>query len=139
MFWRLFRRKVNDTIGLFNGHFVEAKAFYAMQFDAVSCVSFVGDIDASKAFALINDSLKNEIASTYQHSYYDHNEQKMFFNNTLFVLTDQRMIELGSNWCQVLHTQQQHGWANELIKSLAAYRIVNNEPVIGFARQPAVN
>jgi virulence-associated protein VapD len=126
-------------LGLFNGHFLEAKAFYAQEFDAVSCVSFIGDIDTSKAFTLINDMLQSEIVTMYQHSYYDHNEQCMFFNNTLFVLTNQRMIELGNNWCQVLHTQHQFSWANDLIKSLSAFRIVNNEPVIGFARRTAAN
>lgn len=139
MFWRLFTRKIRDTLGLFNGHFLEAKALYALEFDAVSSVSFIGDIDTSKAFTLINETLRNEIVSTHQHSFYDHNEGRMFFNNTVFVLTNQRMIELGNNWCQVLHTQSQHGWANDLIKSLSAYRIVNNEPVIGFARHTAAN
>ncbi|RZK01881.1 MAG: hypothetical protein EOO46_18945 [Flavobacterium sp.] len=138
MFRRLFRRKINDTIGLFNGHFLEAKAFYAMEFDAVSCVSFIGDIDTGKAFELISESLQTDIVATYQHSYFDHNEQKLFFNNTLFVLTNQRMIELGNNWCQ-LHAQHQYGWAAELVKRLSAYRIVNDEPVIGFARQAATN
>jgi hypothetical protein len=137
MFWRLFRRKINDTLGLFNGHFLEAKAFYALEFDAVGSVSFIGDIDTGKAFVLINELLQDEIVATYQHSYFDHNEQRMFFNNTLFVLTNRRMIELGNNWCQLLHTQHQYGWANDLIKRLSAYRIVNNEPVIGFARQAA--
>jgi hypothetical protein len=135
MFRRLFGRRIRDTIGLFNGHFVEAKAFYALEFDAVCCVSFIGEIDASKAFAHIGETLKSEIISTYQHSYFDHKEQQMFFNNTIYVLTHQRVIELGANWCQILHTQDQYGWANDIIKSLSAFRLVSNEPVIGFARQ----
>src|ERR1051325_8966968 len=135
MFQRLFRRKIRDTLGLFNGHFVEAKAFYALKFDAVSCISFIGEIDTSKAFAWVNENMKAEVLSTYQHSYFDHNEQKMFFNNTIFVLTNQRIIELGNNYCQVLHTQHQYGWANEVIKSLSPFRIINNEPAIGFAWQ----
>lgn len=135
MFRRLFRRKVRNTIGLFNGHFLEAKALYALEFNAVCCVSFIGDIDSSKAFAQITEMLRNEIVSTYQHSYFDHHVQKVFFNNTIFVLRDQRMMELGNNWCQVLHTQHQNRWANEVINSLAPFRIMNNEPVIGFTRQ----
>ena len=104
MFWRLFRRKINDTIGLFNGHFMDAKAFYALEFDAVSCVTFICDIDTSKAFAYINDAMRGNIVRVYQHAYFDHAEGKMFFNNTLFVLRNRRMIELGANWCQLLHT-----------------------------------
>lgn len=138
MLSRLFR-KINHVVGLFNGYFIEAKALYALEFDAVSCVSFIGEIDPTKAFALINEKLKNDIVTVYQHSYFDHNEKKIFFNNTIFVLTNNRMIELGNNWCQALHTQEQHGWANAVIEELSQFRIVNNEPAIGFARQEVAN
>ena len=124
MFRRLFGRKVRDTLGLFNGHFVEAKAFYALEFDSIGCVSFIGEIDASKAFAHINETLQREIVCTYQHSYFDHAAQTMFFNNTIYVLTNDRMIELGNNWCQMLHTPHQYKWANNVISGLAAFRIV---------------
>ena len=139
MLGRLFRRKIRDTIGLFNGHFVEAKAFYALEFDTICCVTFIGEIDTSKAFAHINESLSADMGHVYQHAYYDHAERKMFFNNTLFVLSHERMIELGNNWCQVLHTPAQHGWANSLIEQLAVFKIKNVEPVIGFTMQAATN
>ena len=139
MFWRMFKRKINELTGLFNGHFIEIKAWYALEFDAVSCVSFIGDLDTSKAFAFINENMRSEILSTYQHSYFDPNEQRMFFNSTIFVLKNKRMIELGNNYCQVLHTRQQYGWANDLVKSLSQFRMINNEPVIGFARHTAAN
>ncbi len=110
-------RKITNVIGLFNGYFIEAKALYALEFDGVSCVSFIGEIDTSKAFALINEKLSNNIVNVYQHFYFDHNEKKMFFNNTIFVLTNNRMIELGNNWCQFLHTPEQHGWPMHLLKN----------------------
>lgn len=139
MFWKMFKRKINDLNGLFNGHFIEVKALFALEFDEVGCVTFIGELDTSKAFAFINENMRSEIVSTYQHSYFDHNEQKMFFNNTIFVLRDKRMIELGNNYCQVLHTQHQYSWANGLVNSLSVFRIKSNEPVIGFARQTANN
>ena len=139
MFWKLFKRNIKEVVGLFNGYFIEVKALYALKFDAVSCVSFIGEIDTSKAFALIDETLKLETVSIYQHSYFDHNEQKMFFNSTIFVLSNKRMIELGNNWCQILHTPYQHNWANELIKQLSQYKEANKEPAIGFARQAVAN
>jgi hypothetical protein len=138
MLFRLFR-KFRDVAGLFNSYFIEVKALYALEFDAVSCVSFIGEVDTTKAFALINEKLKNDIVTVYQHSWFDHNEKKMFFNNTIFVLTNKRMVELGNNWCQFLHTPEQHGWANALIEELSQFKIVNNEQVIGFARQAVAN
>lgn len=139
MFWKMFKRKINDLNGLFNGHFIEVKALYALEFDEIGCVTFIGELDTSKAFAFINENMRSGIVSTYQHSYFDHNEQKMFFNNTIFVLRDKRMIELGNNYCQVVHTQHQYNWANGLVNNLSAFRIKSNEPVIGFARQTVNN
>jgi hypothetical protein len=54
-------------------------------------------------------------------------------------LKDKRLIEVGANWCQVLHTEKQYVWAAELIGQLSQYRIVNHEPVIGFARHATTN
>jgi len=139
MFWKMFKRKINDLDGLFNGHFIEVKALYALEFDALASVTFIGELDTSKVFAFINENMGSEIVSTYQHSYFDHGEQKMFFNNTIFLLRNKRMIELGNNYCQVLHTQHQYSWVNDLVNSLSAFRMKSSEPVIGFARQTANN
>jgi len=139
MWLKMFKRKINSQDGLFNGHFIDVKVLYALEFDEIGCVTFIGELDTSKAFSFINESLGSEVMSTYQHSYFDHGEQQMFFNNTIFMLRNKRLIELGSNYCQVLHTQRQYSWANGLVKSLSAFRIKSNEPVIGFVRQTANN
>lgn len=139
MLWKWLSRKVVDTVALFNGHFIEVKAFYALQFDAMPCVTFIGELDVTKAYAFINEQLKESIVHVYQHAYFDHQEQQMFFNNTILVLRGNRMIEVGNNYCQVLHTTSQYAWANQLAKELAAFRIVNKEPAIGFARHSTMN
>ena len=139
MFWKLFKTRIGNVLGLFNGHFVEAKAFYAIEFNSISSVTFIGDIDTGQAFAYIDESLRMEIKRVYQHSYFDHTDRKMYFNNTVFVLSNQRMVELGNNWCQVLHKPSQQGWANNVIEQLATFKTKNTEPAIGFARQTSVN
>lgn len=146
MLWRLFNRRVNAAEALFNGHYLDVKVFYVVEFDRVPCVIFIGELDVSAAFAHVSEKLSREIVHVYQHSYFGHAEQKMFFNNTVFVLTNNRMIELAANYCQVLHTDRQYGWANSLITELNAFR---DEPVaealprvttvIGFARQESLN
>jgi len=138
MFFRLFK-KYKNVIGLFNGYFIDVKVLYMVEFDAVCCVSFVGEIDTTKAFAFISETLKTGIVIVYQHSYYDHNQKEMFFNNTIFVLANKIMIEVENNWCQVLHTPQKQAWANELVAELSRFKIVNSEGVIGFARQTVAN
>jgi hypothetical protein len=139
MFWKPTKRKIREVIGLFNGHFIEVKALYALLFDEISCVAFIGDLEAGKSYAYILETMSAEIVSTYQHSYFDHAEQKMFFNNTIFILKNRRIIELGNNWGQVLHTPRQYNWANGVISELSKHKIVNNGPAIGFARQASAN
>ena len=139
MYWKWFKRKVVDTVALFNGHFIEVKAFYVQEFSAVPCVTFIGELDASGAYAYIKEQLKGSILTVYQHSYFEHSDQQLFFNNTILVLRDKRMIEIGSNYCQVLYSTTQYAWAGELVKALAAFRVVNKEPAIGFARQTSMN
>ena len=82
MLWRLFTRRMNDAAALFNGHYIDVKAFYVIRFDQMPCVSFIGEMDATRVFAYLNEAYKSEIVNVYQHSYFDHTEQKMFFNNT---------------------------------------------------------
>lgn len=126
-------------VGLFNGHFIDVKALYALEFENISNISFIGELDVTKAFALINETMSADIVNIYQHSYFDHTEKNVLFNNTIFVLKDKRMIELGNNYCQVLYTSRQHDWANALIRSLSKFRVANQESAIGFSRQPVAN
>src|SRR6476661_8255555 len=99
-----FLKRLNANTGLFNGHFVDAKTFYVLQFNAIPCVTFIGDMDVTKVFAYITEKYSAVIAAAYQHSYFDHNDKKIYFNNTIFVLQNKRMIELADNYCQALHT-----------------------------------
>ena len=139
MFWKSSKRKLREVIGLFNGHFIEVKALYALLFDDLCSISVIGEIDASKAYSFIQEKMQAEIMITYQHSYFEHTEEKMFFNNTIFILSDKRIIELGNNWCQVLHSPYQNNWASTTIKELSKLKLTNNSPAIGFARQAAAN
>lgn len=146
MLWRLFTRRMNDAAALFNGHYIDVKVFYVTRFDEMPCVSFIGEMDVTGVFAYLNEEYKNEIVNVYQHSYFDHTEQKMLFNNTVFVLTDNRMIEVAGNYCQVLHSDRAYGWANALLVALRAFReeqmpepATEVRTVIGFARQETLN
>jgi hypothetical protein len=144
MFWDLFGRKVRDMNGLFNGHFVDVKVFYALKFNTVPCVSFIGELDITKAFAFVNSRYKLQVQEVYQHAYFDYDDRKMLFNNTIFVFKYDRVLEMGNNYCQVLHTGKQYDWANGLIKDLSQFRSAatpakETTRVIGFARQTNEN
>jgi len=138
MFRILQKKRIVHAGGMFNGHFIDVKAFYVMSFEKAPCVSFIGDLDVTRAFQHIQTQYKQQIQAIYQHNYFDHDQQKIMFNNTIFVLYDHRMIEVAGNYCQILHTDQQYRWANILINELAAFRVKpapQEKRTIGFARQ----
>ena len=142
MFINFFRKDVKDLNAIFNGHFIEVKAFYAWQFNRLPCVNFIAELDTGKAFDHISTRYQYSIAHIYQLAWHKHDENKMFFNNTILVLNNCRMIELANDYCQVLFTPNQYGWASQVIDDLAQFRKVSETKdtrVMGFLRQPGEN
>jgi len=140
MFFNLFKTKVYQVNTLFLGHYVDPKVFYAVEFNKVPCISFIGELDTGKAFDFIQSTYRNQLSGTYQHNYFDHDKRDFFFNNTLFVLRNKRLIELGNNYCQVLHTKDQHGCGQTTIKELSVFHVTGDvNKVIGFARSNNMN
>jgi hypothetical protein len=140
-----FLKRLNANAGLFNGHFVEVKAFYVLEFNQVPCITFIGDMDTAKVFAFVKDIYRADIVSTYQHSYFNHDDKEVYFNNTIIVLGFKRMIEITGNYCQLLHTGDQYIWARNLANELSQFRVEAPVPffkhthVVGFAKDAAAN
>ena len=139
----LFRQKMGFANALFQGHYVDVKVFYTLQFNVIPAVSFIGELDGSKAFNYLHDRYKYKVTGIYQHTYFDHDKKDIFFNNTLFVFKDKRMIELAANYCHLLHTNKQCNWAHDLVRELSKFRVeaasASDTKVIGFARNNNMN
>ncbi|CAN5446819.1 hypothetical protein BH11BAC3_BH11BAC3_44110 [soil metagenome] len=137
----IFRKEVKEMNAIFNGHYIDIKAFYAWHFNKVPCVHFIDQIEVTKACAHINERYKYYIDSIYQHAWHDYDEGKMFFNNTIFVLNNYRMIELANDYCQLLFTPKQFTWSTEMMNEIIGFRKVAPKEVriMGFARQPETN
>ncbi len=99
MLWRILNRHRYHIPGLFSDHFAEVKVFYLAHFGKVPSVSFIGDINITDAFAFLREKLESETVDILQHTFFDHAEQKMFFNNSIFILGQGRMVELAGNYC----------------------------------------
>jgi len=141
MFFNLFKTKVSKVNTLFLAHYVDVKVFYTMQFNKVPCISFIPELDTSKVFEYVDNKYRDQITCIYQHNFFDHAEQKLFFNNCIFVLKDNCMIEACNNFCQVLYTNKQYAWAQNIMKEFAKFRLNQsvNEKLIGLARNYNMN
>ena len=133
---RLINRRIRDLNSLFYGHYIDPKVLYAMLYREIPNVVFVSNIDSSKAFAHVDLLFKIDTIRTYQHYFFDHEKKGLYFNNTIFILKNERIIELGSEFAHVLHGPGDWRWAEKLIRELAAFRKEEEKArtVIGFAR-----
>ena len=140
MFFNFFKPKVSAVNTLFFGHYLDPKVFYTVQFNEMPCICFIGELDTGKAFDFIQSTYHTQVKEIYQHGFFDHDKRVVYFNNTLFVMKDKKMIELGNNYCQVLHTKDQYSWGETMIKELSVFHVVGDaNKVIGFARNNSMN
>ena len=96
-------------------------------------------IDTSKAYELIIETFGKEIPAVHQFNTFDYNEKKALFNLTIFVLKNKRIIELGYDYAEILYTGKHCKWADDLLSSLANFRVTERTKVIGFVNSELMN
>ncbi|RYY99820.1 MAG: hypothetical protein EOO11_03710 [Chitinophagaceae bacterium] len=138
MLAKLFRRRIASPVGLFNGAFFDVRTLFVLEHDELPSVSVVTDIDGGRAYAFLQERIGTLAVRTYQHTQFDHDEGKLLFTSTIYVLPGKRMIEIGAKYVEVLHAGD-FGFAHGLVKELAAFRAAPREPAIGFARNGSMN
>ena len=136
---RLLRKRITSSAGLYLNNYVDSKAFYLYRFAEVPCVTFINEIDVNKASDYVRTYMSNEIVGVFQHNQYSYETSELHFNVSIFVLTDGRMIELGNNYAEILYGNRQYGFANELVRQLAAFRLEVEMPVTDVFRHVEVS
>jgi hypothetical protein len=127
-------RMISNEEGLFSGHYVDVKTLYVSVFRTIPCIAFVGEVDTNKTFDWIHTRYAAESKGIFQHVYFDYDEGKLLFNNTVFILSRKRIIEVGGGFCHILHTPAQYAWAQKLAGQIADFRVRKTEArTIGFA------
>jgi hypothetical protein len=139
MLFNIFNRKFRDLDVLFSGHYVDVKCYYVMRFNEIPCTGYMGELDTTLAYAHVQEHFGGLVAAIYQHSYWDYNEQQLLANNTVLVLKKKKIIEFTESYCQVFYSPQEYEWSNRLLNELAAYRIVKENRIIGFATSSQMN
>lgn len=138
----LFNRNVKNISALFNGHYIDAKALYVLQNGKIPCIAFVGELDIDKAFEHIKALYANDVKQVYQHSYFEHDKSESFFNTIILVMPNQRIIELGNNYCHLLYNADDYQWMRNMCEKLTTFRLPRNSSaaiqIVGFARQSEI-
>ena len=138
---RLFHRNIACGAWLFDHRYIDARGLYTLEYNAVPCVATIGELDVTRAYEFVRERYQLLIVRTYQHTYFDYDDQTIMFNSTILLMRDRRLIELSVNFCQVLYVPGHLEWARKLILELADFRQVqeSRSRTIGFTRQTESN
>ena len=104
---------------------------------------FIPELDTSKVYAHMNEKHKWAIIDIYQHNYFNHKDNLLYFNNSIFIMRENRIVELTDTYAQIHYQPKDFNWANEMALELADFRDapepVKENRIIGFARDSDAN
>ena len=121
---RKYRRLVeNRHAKIFENYYLESKAFYMYRFRAIPCMTFIDDIDVSKAFEHIQKKYSHRIVDIYQACIFNRKVEKHQFSKTLFVLDNKIIIELSANYARILYPNNLYHIADKLIIAMNDYKL----------------
>jgi hypothetical protein len=110
---QIFRR--NRGAGVFETNYIEVKSFYVQEFRTTPCISFIKNLDAGKVLA------------TYQRNYYSWQHKQQEYSYIVFKLANKVMIELGDDYAEILFSNNNYAYANDLVQQLAVMKAPEKE------------
>jgi len=137
------RRQMQLTSALLNQNYLDSRAVFIQLFRELPCMAIITQVDASAAFGYMQERFASDIVRVYQHSFYHQEDEGLVFNVSLLLLAQNRLIEIGSGYVELLHTTGQYDWARVVMSDLATMRqpvevvMTESQPttVLGFARR----
>jgi hypothetical protein len=114
--------KIADANKLFTNNFIDSKAYFFFCFNKVPSITYINKIVTVKVFNYIRQEYEAAITDIYQDSTYNWKKKCLEFTTTLIVLRDSCVIELGRNYCEILHLREDYETAAQLILELKRFR-----------------
>jgi hypothetical protein len=101
-------QKTIDINSVFGKRFLNNRSLYLQRFNRLPCVHFMDNIEGEKAYHLFKSTFADLIESEYQYRWFNKQRKRYMFDETIFIMKNNCIIEL-DDYCEILHdgTQQQ--------------------------------
>jgi hypothetical protein len=116
------QQKIIDTNSVFSDRYLNSKAMYMYSFRSIPCISFVNHINGEKAFKTIKERYCDMIRSVHSYRSYDRKDVKTEFDDTVMVLNNECVLEFGSGYCEILHSDAIAGFVKDLAELLKSFK-----------------
>jgi len=118
----MLKIKIEKHTDLFDNNYVEIKSFYMKEFKQVPSISFINNLDVTKAFKYISEGNCGKVLAVYQRNWYNWQQQRQEFAITIFKLSGKTVIELGNDYAEILFDKNNYDFANKLIETFKTYK-----------------
>ena len=106
---------------IFETNFLEVKSFYVHLFRKVPSIGYMNSIDMEKILAYINAGMAGKVINSYSRNYYSWMNKRRECSVTIFVLKGQTMIEVGSEYVEILYDPCNSNYAFALMETFKSY------------------
>ncbi len=120
-------KRVPGNADLFDNSYIDVKAYYLQEFGTMPCLSFVGDLQVTKAFEYINDGNAGKVLEVYQRTYYNRQHKKQESIKTVFKLENRLLIELGQDYAEIYFARETEAIVEKLVNVLAEQKAPEKE------------
>jgi len=116
------QQKIIDVNSIFLNSFLDDKAYYMYCYHKVPCITWADQLNVDKVLEYIKTEYAEAITGIYQYSKYNRKKNKSLYSKTIILLKDNCLVELGGDYCEVLHTHQDYEMANTLVKEVSRFK-----------------
>lgn len=99
----LFTQKAINANSIFDDRFLDVKILYLYYFNQLPDLSYVGQIDGEKLFNALTEKYAGRIKNIHQFHWYKRKDRQYQFNRTVIVFKENCLIEITTNYCDILH------------------------------------
>jgi SpoVK/Ycf46/Vps4 family AAA+-type ATPase len=116
------QQKIIDVNSIFNTNFLDSKTYYMYCYHKVPCITWADQLNTEKVLAHIKTEYTDVITGIFQNSKYIRRKKKTHRFTTIILMKDDCLVELGNDYCEILHTHEDYEMANTLIKEVSRFK-----------------
>lgn len=116
------QQKIIDANSIFEHSFLDCKAYYMYCYHKVPCITWADQLNTEKVLDYIKTEYAEAITGIFQNSKFSRKKKKHIHFTTIILMKDNCLVELGGNYCEILHTHEDYEMANILIKEVSRFK-----------------
>lgn len=100
---KIYEKSLLEASKLFDGTLYDTKVLYLQTFNTLPNVHSISNIDGFKFYKKFEEAYTNIIIKKLVYRSFLNKQSEYAFDNTIFILTNNILIEIDENYCQILN------------------------------------